>query len=163
MANKNAKKIAITFNRDNPRELAMLNYIESKVSMSVYIKQLIMDKMVSEGYMIHTSSVLDTNVVHTKNISNTNPIGNRYVSNTSQIPTMDIQDINQVHTKCISYVDVERIEGVPDDNKMYIEDVPDTDDFDFDDFITEEEVEEKKDKKIDYTQSLMTSMNSFMK
>lgn len=49
MANKNAKKIAITFNRDNPRELAMLNYIESKISMSIYIKQLIMDKMVSEG------------------------------------------------------------------------------------------------------------------
>lgn len=30
MANKNAKKIAITFNRDNTRELAMLNYIELK-------------------------------------------------------------------------------------------------------------------------------------
>lgn len=36
-------------------------------------------------------------------------------------------------------------------------------DFDFDDFITEEEVIEKEDKKIGYTQSLMASMNSFMK
>lgn len=37
------------------------------------------------------------------------------------------------------------------------------DDFDFDNLITEEEVIEKEDKKIDYTQSLMASMNSFMK
>lgn len=37
------------------------------------------------------------------------------------------------------------------------------DEFDFDDFITEEEVIEKEDKKIGYTQSLMASMNSFMK
>lgn len=141
MANKNAKKIAITFNRDNPRELAMLNYIESKISMSIYIKQLIMDKMVSEGYMISTSNVPDTNMVHTKSAPNTNHIGNRYVSNTPQIPTIDIQDTN----------------------KRHIEDVSNTDDFDFDNLITEEEVEEKEDKKIDYTQSLMASMNSFMK
>ena len=141
MANKNAKKIAITFNRDNTRELAMLNYIESKVSMSIYIKQLIMDKMVSEGYMISTLNVPDTNMVHTKSTPNTNHIGNRYVSNTPQIPTIDIQDTN----------------------KMHIEDVSNTDDFNFDNLITEEEVEEKEDKKIDYTQSLMASMNSFMK
>ena len=152
MANKNAKKIAITFNRDNTRELAMLNYIESKVSMSIYIKQLILDKMVSEGYMISTSNVPDTNMVHTKSIPNTNQIGNRYVSNTPQIPTIDIQDTNKVSTKYVSDAHVERIG-----------DVSNTDDFDFDNLITEEEVEEKEDKKIDYTKSLMASMNSFMK
>lgn len=158
MANKNAKKIAITFNRDNTRELAMLNYIESKVSMSIYIKQLIMDKMVSEGYMISTLNVPDTNMVHTKSIPNTNQIGNRYVSNTPQIPTIDIQDINQVSTKYVSDAHVECIGDIPDTNKMHI-----GDDFDFDNLITEEEVIEKEDKKIDYTQSLMASMNSFMK
>lgn len=152
MANKNAKKIAITFNRDNPRELAMLNYIESKISMSIYIKQLIMDKMVSEGYMVHTKST-----------PNTNQIGNRYVSNTPQIPTIDIQDTNKVSTKYVADAHVERIGDVSDTNKRHIEDVSNTDDFDFDNLITEEEVEEKEDKKIDYTKSLMASMNSFMK
>ena len=163
MANKNAKKIAITFNRDNPRELAMLNYIESKISMSTYIKQLIMDKMVSEGYMISTSNVPDTNMVHTKSAPNTNHIGNRYVSNTPQIPTIDIQDTNKVNTKYTSNTHVKRIGDISDTNKRHIEDVSNTDDFDFDNLITEEEVEEKEDKKIDYTQSLMASMNSFMK
>lgn len=162
MANKNAKKIAITFNRDNPRELAMLNYIESKISMSIYIKQLIMDKMVSEGYMISTSNVPDTNMVHTKSAPNTNHIGNRYVSNTPQIPTIDIQDTNKVNTKYTSNTHVKRIGDISDTNKRHIEDVSNTDDFDFDNLITEE-VEEKEDKKIDYTQSLMASMNSFMK
>ena len=46
---------------------------------------------------------------------------------------------------------------------MHIGDVSNTDDFDFDNLITEEEVKEKEDKKIDYTKSLMASMNSFMK
>lgn len=163
MANKNAKKIAITFNRDNTRELAMLNYIESKVSMSIYIKQLILDKMVSEGYMISTSNVPDTNMVHTKSTPNTNHIGNRYVSNTPQIPTIDIQDTNQVSAKYVADAHVECIGDVSDTNKRHIEDVSNTDDFDFDNLITEEEVIEKEDKKIDYTQSLMASMNSFMK
>lgn len=163
MANKNAKKIAITFNRDNTRELAMLNYIESKVSMSIYIKQLIMDKMVSEGYMISTLNVPDTNMVHTKSIPNTNQIGNRYVSNTPQIPTIDTQDTNKVSTKYVADAHVECIGDIPDTNKRHIEDVSNTDDFNFDNLITEEEVEEKEDKKIDYTQSLMASMNSFMK
>lgn len=148
MANKNAKKIAITFNRDNPREAEMLAYIESKVSMSIYIKQLILDKMVSEGYFNSTPD-----------ISNTNYIPPRYVSNRQQKHIRDIKDTNKVHIKEVQDTLQDSIKSISDSNRVHIEEAPD-DDLDFDNFIVEEVVENKKADNKDMMSSLFNSMNN---
>lgn len=165
MANKNAKKIAVTFNRDNPREAEMLAYIESKVSMSIYIKQLILDKMVSEGYFNSTPNVPNTQQIPPRYVSNTNQVHTRDRHGSNKVHTEDIPDTQKSSTKGISNTNQVVTKDIPDTNIGHTDEVSDSDDFNFDDFIIEEEVvEEKKsdDSNKNMMNSLFNSMNSMM-
>ena len=132
------KRINITLNTDNLTDLMLIKAIGIPLESlgSKEIKRYLLNKVVDDDFLFNQKR----NVL--------SALQSNLHSNT-QIDTQSVVEscINSESKSVVKKV----AESVVDDE------------FDFDDFITEEEVIEKEDKKIGYTQSLMASMNSFMK
>lgn len=136
------KRINITLNTDNLTDLMLIKSIGIPLENlgSKEIKRYLLNTIVDDDFLFNQKrnvlSALQSNI-------------NSNLHSNTQIDTQSIVE-SSMNSESKSVV------------KKVIESV-ENDDFDFDNLITEEEVIEKEDKKIDYTQSLMASMNSFMK
>lgn len=136
------KRINITFNTDNLTDLMLIKSIGIPLENlgSKEIKRYLLNTIVDDDFLFNQKrnvlSALQSNI-------NSNLHSNTQIDKQSVVESSMNSESKSVVKKVIESVE--------------------NDDFDFDNLITEEEVEEKEDKKIDYTQSLMASMNSFMK
>lgn len=136
------RRINITLNTDNLTDLMLIKSIGIPLENlgSKEIKRYLLNTIVDDDFLFNQKrnvlSALQSNI-------NSNLHSNTQIDTQSIVKSnMNSESKNVVKKVAESVVD---------------------EDFDFDDFITEEEVIEKEDKKIGYTQSLMASMNSFMK
>ncbi len=144
------KRINITLNTDNLTDLMLIKSIGIPLENlgSKEIKRYLLNTIVDDDFLFNQKrnvlSALQSNM-------NSNLHSNTQIDTQSIVKSNMNSESKSVVKKVAEIATDKQVENIADDE------------FDFDDFITEEEVIEKEDKKIGYTQSLMASMNSFMK